>query len=250
MEGMLPHANPFHADGDDHGVLVLHGFTGSPHSIQPLATAFAEAGYTVTAPLLPGHGTTVSDMLTTGWKDWSDHADQAYRDLTQRCSRVIVAGFSMGGTVATWLALRHPDLTALIAINPLIDPDARQWSGLVEAGRATDSETLPAVGSDIARPGITESAYDAVPIAPLESVTAALHDLAADPRRLSTPALIFVSPHDHVVDPSSARALADRCDGPVTLRELPRSYHVALLDYDAEQIITESLAFARDRFGA
>ncbi|WP_306362934.1 hypothetical protein [Nocardia sp. CC227C] len=51
-----------------------------------------------------------------------------------------------------------------------------------------------------------------------------------------------------MVDPSSARRLADRCDGPVTVRELARSYHVALLDYDAEQIITESLAFARDRF--
>src|SRR4029453_6653802 len=62
----------------EHGVLVLHGFTGCPQSMRPLAEAFAAAGYTVELPLLPGHGTTVDDMIATGWDDWSAAAAAAY----------------------------------------------------------------------------------------------------------------------------------------------------------------------------
>ena len=39
MADLLPGAEPFSAAGGPHGVLVLHGFTGSPNSIRPLADA-------------------------------------------------------------------------------------------------------------------------------------------------------------------------------------------------------------------
>ncbi|MEV6059935.1 alpha/beta fold hydrolase [Nocardia asteroides] len=244
-EALLRDAEPFDHTGGEHGVLVLHGFTGSPQSVKPLAKWFAEAGFSVSAPLLPGHGTTVEDMLATGWTDWSNAAERAYLDLASRCSRIVVAGLSMGGTLTTWLALRHPEIAGIVTINPLIDARAPLWSGLVAAGRHSDAATLPALGSDIAMPGVVESAYDAVPVAGLESVTAAVLELASDPRPLDMPALIFVSLHDHVVDPASAHALAARCTGTTIVRELGASYHVATLDYEAEEIASESLAFAR-----
>ena len=48
---------------------MLHGFTGNPQSMRPLAEALAAAGYTVDLPLLPGHGTAIEDMIPTRWAD-------------------------------------------------------------------------------------------------------------------------------------------------------------------------------------
>src|SRR5687767_1255334 len=105
---MIPGAEPFSAAGSNgHGVLVCHGFTGNPQSMRGLAEAFAAAGFSVELPRWPGHGTTIEDMLETGWADWSGAAEAAYTDLAGRClgegGRVVVAGLSMGGTLAVWL---------------------------------------------------------------------------------------------------------------------------------------------------
>src|SRR5256714_14080830 len=105
---VLPGAEPFSAPGGPHGALVLHGFTGSPQSMRGLAKAFAAAGFAVELPLLPGHGTTVEDMATTGGDDWSGTAEAAYQELAARCDRVGVAGLSVGGPLTAWLARAPP----------------------------------------------------------------------------------------------------------------------------------------------
>src|SRR5580658_8361282 len=84
-------AEPFSASNGPNGVLVLHGFTGNPRSMRPLAEAFADAGFSVDLPLLPGHGTSVDDLLTTSWEDWSRAADRAYTELAAHCDRTVVA---------------------------------------------------------------------------------------------------------------------------------------------------------------
>src|SRR5262249_13233346 len=117
---ILPGAEPFAADGGPDGVLVVHGFTGSPQSMRPLAEAFAAAGFTVELPLLPGHGTSVDDMIPTSWADWSGAAEVAYQELASRCRRVIVAGLSMGGTLTVWLAAHHPEIAGIVCVNPAI----------------------------------------------------------------------------------------------------------------------------------
>ena len=101
---VLPGAEPFSAPGGPHGALVVHGFTGCPQSMRGLAEALAGAGFAVELPRLPGHGTTIDDMLETGWTDWSGAAEAAYQDLAGRCDKVVVGGLSMGGTLTLWLA--------------------------------------------------------------------------------------------------------------------------------------------------
>jgi carboxylesterase len=246
---MLPDAEPFSASGGPNGALIVHGFTGSPQSMKPLAYAFAEAGYAVELPLLPGHGTTAQDMAATSWSDWSSTIETAYDELAARCARVVVAGLSMGGSLTAWLGTRHPEIAALIAVNALIDPDAPIWAALIRAGQEAKEEFLPAVGSDIAKPGVAESAYDSVPVGPLLDLTAPLNALKADLGRITSPMLVFVSPQDHVVDPSSSRLLAEAANGPVELVELERSYHVATIDFDRDSINARSVAFANSRIG-
>jgi carboxylesterase len=107
---VMPGAEPFSAPGGPHGALVLHGFTGTPQSMRGLAKAFATEGYAVELPRLPGHGTSVDDMATTTFADWSGAVEHAYNDLSGRCDRIVVAGLSMGATLAAWLerSLRRP----------------------------------------------------------------------------------------------------------------------------------------------
>src|SRR5439155_10238383 len=123
MEG----AEPFSAPGGPHGALVVHGFTGNPQSMRGLAAALAGEGFAVELPLLPGHGTSIDDMKTTGWADWSAAADTAYAELSGRCDKVVVAGLSMGGALTAWLAERHPEIAGIVCINPAIEPPAESF---------------------------------------------------------------------------------------------------------------------------
>src|SRR6516165_12269673 len=86
----MPGTEPFEHDGGEVGVLLCHGFTGSPQSLRPWAEYLAERGLTVSLPLLPGHGTRWEDMQVTGWPDWYAEVDRELRALSERCRLVFV----------------------------------------------------------------------------------------------------------------------------------------------------------------
>ena len=111
---VLPGAEAFsHVGGDGSGgVLVLHGFAGSPAAVRGVAEAIAAAGLHVELPRLPGHGTDVADMVPTRWADWTAEVDAAYGRLAQRTQHIVVVGQSMGGSLALWLALQQPTTCA------------------------------------------------------------------------------------------------------------------------------------------
>ena len=237
-------ADPFSAPGGPHGVLVLHGMTGSPGSVRALGVALAEAGFAVEAPLLPGHGTTLDDMLATGWPEWSAAVDEAFADLSARCERVVVVGLSMGGTLGCWLAAGRADVAGLVCINPMVEPAAPSFLDILEGLLAEGVEVMPAIAADVARPGEREPAYRGTPVAPTLSLMRALAELEPRLPEVRCPVLLFTSRTDHVVPPSSSDLLAARVSGPVDRVILERSYHVATLDWDAPEIERRSVAFA------
>jgi carboxylesterase len=242
---ILPGAEPFSADGGPHGALVLHGFTGCPQSMRGLAEAFAAAGFAVELPRLPGHGTTIEDMLETDWDDWSGEAERAFQGLANRVDKIVVAGLSMGGTLTAWIAERHPKIAGAVFVNPAIEPPAESFRemmrGIIESG----SQTMPAVGNDIADPDATELAYDSTPIPCLLSLCEADDEIAANLAKIECPVLIMNSPQDHVVPPESSDILAAGVSGPVERVTLERSYHVATLDYDKDEIERRAVDFAQ-----
>ena len=156
MPEVVAGAEPFSAAGGAAGVLVLHGFTGSPHSMRPLAEAFAAAGFTVELPRLPGHGTTVEDMAGYRFDDWAAAAEAAYADLAARCGQVVVAGLSMGGTLALRLAADHPEIAGAVLVNPLVDVTTQGTRGMREGLQAAPEPYVPGIGSDIAAEGVEE----------------------------------------------------------------------------------------------
>lgn len=247
---ILAGAEPFSSAGSGDGVLVLHGFTGTPQSMRGLARAFADAGFSVELPLLPGHGTSVEDMAATGWDDWSSAAEAAFTELESRCGRVAVAGLSMGGTLACWLAAHHPGIAALMVVNPALEPPAQSFLDILNGILDSGVEVAPSIGNDVADPEARELAYDAVPVRCLLSLTEAQAALVGQLAQIRCPTLLMTSRNDHVVPPSASDILAGAVTGPVERVWLERSQHVATLDYDRAEIEERAVAFATAAFGS
>jgi carboxylesterase len=236
---ILPGAEPYSATGDTRGALVLHGFTGNPQSMRGLALALADAGFTVEMPLLPGHGTQIEDM----WEDWSAAAEAAYTELAARSDGVAVVGLSMGGTLSVWLAEHHPEIAALALVNPLLSPPDADTIGFVQAMVDGGDEVAPGIGSDIAMEGAVEAAYPGLPLRAALSLFAAAAEVEAELESVTSPVLVFTSVQDHVVDPVSSQKLVARAKGPVEQVMLERSFHVATLDWDKDEIEARTVAF-------
>jgi carboxylesterase len=239
----LPGCEPWSTNGGRHGVLVLHGFTACTQSVRPLAEAFADEGYTVDLPLLPGHGTNVDDLDGTGWPDWAAAAEGAYQNLAGRCDQVVVAGLSMGGGLTAWLAARYPEIAGIVCVNPLVRI-ADDMVELVRQSLEAGEDRIAAIGGDIADPAGREVAYDQVPLRPLLSLAESGPEVAAGLERITCPVLLMTSPQDHVVPPTNSDELAATVRGSVQRVSLERSYHVATVDYDRDLICAEAVKFA------
>jgi carboxylesterase len=151
----------------------------------------------------------------------------------------------MGGTLAAWLGTRHAEIAGLVLVNPLIDPTAPGVTGMVEQLRAADVDLVPGIGSDIAKEGVTESAYPMTPVQPLIDLHGALAPLVESLGSIRCPSLLLTSTQDHVVEPVSSDTYAGAVGGPVERVTLEHSYHVATLDNDAPVIEERAVAFAR-----
>ncbi len=240
---IMPEGEPFSASAGPMGVLVLHGFTGNPGSLRDLAHRVADAGFSVELPRLPGHGTTLDDMMTTRWSDWSDAALVAYDELAARCERVAVVGLSMGGSLSVHVAAKRPDVAALVLINPLVKPPVREMLDglreLIEAGL----ETIDAIGSDIKKEGVTEASYPGTPLRSAQSLFEALVEVQAGLATITAPTLLLSSREDHVVTTDNGDEVAASLGGPVERIWLEDSYHVATLDNDRDLVETATLDF-------
>ncbi len=238
---MQPGAEPFSADGGPVGVLVLHGFTGSPMTVRAWAERLAAAGLTVRAPLLPGHGGTWRDLGQTGWLDWYAEAERAFTELSAVCEQVFVTGISMGGCLALRLAqTQGTKVSGLVVVNPSLAGDTR----LIALAPALKYvvKSLSSIGGDIKKPGGREEVVKRTPVASVATLPQMWRTTAAQLGEVTQPLLVYRSTDDHVVGQASMRVLMAALPG-AEVRPLANSYHVATLDNDAPEIFDGTLAF-------
>jgi carboxylesterase len=234
---------PFAADGGQVGVLVLHGFTGSPQTVRPWAEHLAAAGLTVRAPLLAGHGAGWRELSATGWTDWFASAEQAFADISARCEQVFVAGISMGGCLAFRLAETKRDaISGLVVVNPSLAGD----NPLIPFTPVLKYliRSIPSIGGDIKKPGAQESAAKKTPVASVSTLPKMWKTTVAELASVTQPVLVYRSTVDHVVGPASMKVLTSALPG-AEVRLLADSYHVATLDNDAPEIFDGTLAFVQ-----
>jgi carboxylesterase len=240
MEG----AEPYSARGDGRGALIIHGFTGSPQSMRPLAQAFSNAGFTVELPRLPGHGTTPEDMAQYSWSDWTKAVDEAYQDLARRTKAVVVAGLSMGGSLALWLAEQRPEIAGIVVINPVVeDQDFSPFLEGATALLASGQQFMPGIAGDIADPNSRELGYDRVPNVTVKPLVQGIAEVKAKLATIRCPALILHSLQDHLVPPASTNALKESLGGTKEYVALQKSYHVATIDFDRDEINQRAVEF-------
>jgi carboxylesterase len=251
MAAVIKGAEPFGFDGDETGVLLIHGYTGSPQGLRMWGEHLNnKEGFTVLCPRLPGHGTSHQDLATTRWEDWVGEAEMSLRGLRERCSTIFLCALSMGGAIALDIAARQPDVVkGLTLVNPFLYTDDPRAKLAPLLGKLP--LFVKGVGNDVADPSQRELAYSKVPTKSTASMLPALARVRAELPKVQAPALLMVSRQDHVVKTGNTQLIYDT----IASKEkeivwLERSYHVATLDYDRDLIFERSGEFFRAHVGA
>ncbi len=242
---IIPSALPFSLGEGPRAILLLHGFTGYPIDMRPLAQPLAEARFHVRVPRLPGHGSDGKDFQSSDWKDWLRRGIDEYLELASVYQPVYVAGLSMGGLLASLLAARFSvEKTLLLApafqvTNPLIAISGvvglfleKLRGGSHEAYQDPQMEQISREYWDYLWPRQTWG------LKRLQSM--ALRGLPQIPGKILT----IVSESDETV-PASVAALVEKratAARPETIRLL-NSGHVLTRDSEADTVIDESVRF-------
>lgn len=225
------------------GVVLVHGFTGSPAAMRPWAEFLNARGYSVRVPLLPGHGTKPADLNKVEWAVWPKKVKAEIAELQKHCSQVFVVGLSMGGGTTLHVAAElGGQISGIILVNPMIhirgiSPAlAFMISRVVKFGKS--------VGNDIKRVGVTEYSYDKMPYQGIHQLLTMLKLTRAALPSIKVPMQLFHSVDDHTL-PVSNTEIVMREIGSINKSriELLNSFHVATLDHDSDLIFANSLTF-------
>ncbi|MBG6191866.1 carboxylesterase [Arthrobacter sp. CAN_A212] len=223
------------------GVVMSHGFTGSPVSLLEWAQYLADQGYAVRLPLLAGHGTTWQELARTPWQRWYASYEASYRELEQSTDVIVAAGLSMGGALALRLAALQP-VAGVVVVNPgltIADPRAR-YAGLLKYVM----RSVPAIANNIKKEGLDEGAYARTPVAAVGQLSRLFRETVAQLPTITAPTLVFRSSVDPVVPESSIEVLQQRIgSAELEIVRLENSYHVATMDHDAQSIFERSAQF-------
>jgi carboxylesterase len=247
-------AEPFDLDGDDRGVLCIHGFTGTPYEMRYLGDRLHRDGFTVRGLQLPGHGTSVDDLDRTSWLDWAGSVDAELDDLARRCRRVAVVGQSLGGLLALHAAARRDDLAAVASLA------APLWLGGLGARVArwtapggplhAHLRRIPKLGGSDVRCRIARAAnpsYREIPTAALASLIDFMGVVDAELPRVHAPLLVLHARRDHTAPVASAHRIAERAAArALRTRILDQSFHLVTIDVERDAVAAEVSTF----FGA
>jgi len=211
------------------GVLLIHGFTGTPESVAPWAHGLNQSGMTVYVPRLAGHGSDWRELRKSDWGDWLDSAEQALADLEVQVDEVFVAGFSMGGAIALRLAELFPKRFAgLMLLNPTI---------MDNHIRMIASKFLAPLNAII-------TSQSRLSTHAANSLHKFRHIVRRDLPLVHMPTAIYLSRQDHVVPPSNGLLIANSIRSRrVETHFFENSYHVVPQDFDVDELIQKSSAF-------
>jgi carboxylesterase len=251
VDGMVGEgkASPIESAGAAPGVLALHGFGGTPLEVELVVDVARELGLAARAPLLPGHGTQVSELARSRFVDWQSAAEAAFDEFSAGHGPLIVAGLSMGSLVAARLAARRPEKTiALVMLaNALwLTAPFPAWALSAVAALKIRDFSVPKLGADIADPAArrTHLTYPAQPVHAAIEVLRAGALVRADLSRVRCPALIAHGARDRVCPVSNAQRAFDllgSADKRVVV--LPRSRHIITRDLERALLRRELSSF-------
>ncbi|MFO7538041.1 MAG: alpha/beta fold hydrolase [Chloroflexota bacterium] len=238
-----PHLDgkPFFWEAGSTGVLLLHGLTATPAEVRLLAQDLHEAGHTVMAPLLPGHGTRPEELNEVRWRDWAWEVEQAYHLLATHCDRVFVGGESTGGVLALHLATNYADIAGLLCYAPAIQL-ALPMSELVRLYVAAPlMEAIPKenVGGNPYWQG-----YKVNPLWAVVELVRLGREVRRHLQQIRQPVLVIQGRHDATVDPAAGQIILEGVSSKIKeLHWMEESGHIILLEEERDKITRLTLDF-------
>jgi carboxylesterase len=210
---MLQGAEPYHFAGTNGiGVLLIHGFTGSPSELRELGERLHKKGYTVEGILLKGHGTTPEDLMQVKAEDWLQQVRDAMEALRKTCRKVVALGLSMGGLLAIYAAAFCKADRLILISTPIFLYDWRihfLWMAMPV------TQVLPKRRRHIDAPQKYDVAYRCMPLKGVEQLRRLLKEVRLRwLSKVKIPTLIIQSYLDHTVRPESAEYLQEHITSP------------------------------------
>ncbi|MFZ5827114.1 MAG: alpha/beta hydrolase [Bacillota bacterium] len=214
--------------------LMLHGFAGSPAEVRPLIDCLADHGISVSAPLLPGHGTSPEDLRETRSRHWVRAAEAELAALQERFGRVHVVGFSMGGLIALYLAAHHQVASVTTLAAPIELSDWRQI--LVPLAKYL----IPYYESKIRNPEIAaqlDSNYERMPTSAIHSLLRLARRVRRDLPRVTAPVQALQGDLDKWIAPGSGAYILEKVASHEKRMELlPGRRHFVALERGRDEV--------------
>lgn len=238
-----PHlpGDSFFWPGGPVGVLLSHGYTATTAEVRLLAGRLHEQGYTVSGPLLPGHGVDPQALNRCRWQDWVTAMSDAYRDLTTRCERVFVGGESMGALLALYVAGEQPEVAGILTYAPALR--VARMTTLKAHLVAPFVRTTPKRTLHYDADGKWQG-YKVNPIPAFLQLTHLQRQVRRRLAHLRQPLLIVQGRLDTAIDLAGVGTLYREIGSPLKeLHWLEHTGHLVLLDHELEQVTRLTLGF-------
>ncbi|MGQ0539597.1 MAG: alpha/beta hydrolase [Gemmatimonadaceae bacterium] len=228
-------------EGRARAALLLHGFGDTPQSLQPLAAGLSEAGWLVSAPLLPGHGRTLAAFAASRAADWLLAAERAYDELRGVSATVVVCGQSMGAALGVRIAAKR-DIRGLVLLAPyLVLPTSARAAA---AFHRLVGLVLPAFSTSDARSILDPAArrqskaYGFTTPRLLAELKRIVDDAGGNLERVRAPTLIVHSRTDNRISAEAVAAAVARIGHAAkAVHWLEGSGHVVAVDYRRGEVV-------------
>lgn len=232
---------PITLAGNSVGILLLHGYTATTAEVRFLAGFLNAQGYTVHAPLLPGHGTTQLDLNSKNRSDWIAAVEAAYLALRAEVETVFIGGESMGAVLCLELATRYPEIAGLMLYAPAIAVQLNRFERFGAGLYANIRMSVPKRNIDV------PDQWQGYPDNPMRAAVQ-LFKLQDDVRKklpkVTQPIKIFQGRLDTAIDPNSGAIIMNGVSSvDVQLYWMEESSHVILIDKEWEKVAEMTLAF-------
>jgi carboxylesterase len=259
-----PEHEPFLLSGGEGAALLVHGFGGSPAEMRPLAEELHAAGWAARGMLLPGFGPQLPALGDVRWKDWMEAVLQEMRALRGHYPRVLLIGYSLGGSLALAAsAMQPPDGLALLAPFTRANGDLKKSAGTLILPLLSGL-FYPLKDADFANPRLQDTIREFLPevdlgdpraVSALRSIgfpSTILEQVARSgwharlaAASLRLPVLIVQGTDDAIVDPQCTRRLLRRFPLSPRYAEVPGDHALVRLSSPGwQEVRREVLSFA------
>jgi len=226
------------------GILLLHGFTGSPGELRPLGEWLNDMGYAVEIPVLAGHCTRVEDLNRVRYRDWLISGEQAYDRLSKRTKKVWVIGHSMGGLVGMHLVNRYPVQGIVTNCAPVHLYHPHSWLTHF-VGWAIPVVQGPPLKQDFFEPFL--GGYNALAVKAASQFLRLLRRSRDEIEQLRSPLLVQQARLDQTVRADSGQYIYEHAASvDKRLKWYEQSGHMLPLDVEYEAVWTDILHFLQD----